>query len=381
MNKACNCVILFILLLSIAGCQGTKQELIHQGENKTSSQSLSIAWDSIIIDAFNTSGQGNYFMIDSIISFADHHFARIYNYDCRSGELLSRHFGVGQGPNELQSFFLATPIVNDSSVFIIDGNLTVSTYNTSKYELKRNGMLNFGWTDDFVEDYDLPEGYNFMLMADLGANVYRYEKEIIIPIQPIIRNVCKDGLITSQHFAKSHIFGLLDINSMTVTKVFGHYPLSYQEKSLPHFNFFSYFMKDDLFYVNFPTDPLIYVYKYPDKLEYVFGYECNDINRNYTHANKIEDHIYNDFMTCGINTGIYDFPELQLHCRTYIKNTESMAVGMQVYNYSHDLIADIDLPSNFKLLGYFDSCFYGVSLTPKETDDNTFVTFYKGRIL
>jgi hypothetical protein len=382
MNKIFNCIVCLILLNLAVGCQGLDNDLVHKGDNLSLSQSITVAWDSIVIDAFYTSGQGNYFMIDSIISFADHYYAKIYNYDCWTGELLSQHFGLGQGPNESNGgLFLATPIINDTSIFMINNNIEVDVYNTTEYKLNRKGMLNFGWADRYTGDYDSPKVYTFMLMSDLGADIYNYKGEIIIPLQPVYRYACKDGLITSNHFKKSHIFGLLDFNSMKITKVFGHYPVSYLEKSLPQFDFFRYFMHDDLLCVNFPTDSLIYVYKYPDQLEHVFGYECNDIDRNYTRSNTINDQVYDDFANCGMNTGIYDFPELQIYCRTYIKDMKTRAGGMQIYNYSFDLISEIELPLNFKLLGYFESCFYGVTLTPEETDDNTFVTFYKGKIV
>lgn len=51
---------------------------------------------------------------------------------------------------------------------------------------------------------------------------------------------------------------------------------------------------------------------------------------------------------------------------------------MQIYdNTTYDLLADIDVPFSFKLLGYYDACFYGVTMMPRETEDNTYVTFYK----
>jgi len=382
MNKKLYYISFILILVSTTRCQESKiGGVIHKGNDISSKQAVVVEWDSVVIDAFNTSGRGDYFMIDSIISFADRNYARVYNYDCRSGELLSHHFGLGMGPNELNKFSLATPVKNDSSVFIIDGNLEVHFYNKNKCVLDKKGMMDFGWVNRYTGEYELPQVYNFMLMSDLGANVYKYHDNLVVPIQPITRYACEDGLITRAHYEKSHILGLLDVNTMKITEVFGHYPSSFLDKSMPQFNFFSYFIQDDLFYVNFPTDSLIYVYKYPDQLKYVFGYECEEVNRNYTTSNKINKEIYKDFVNCGMNTGIYHFPELKYICRTYMKDMTNRIGGMQIYNYSYDLIAEIEVPPNFKLLGYFDSCFYGVTLKPTETEENTFVTFYKGRLL
>lgn len=379
--QKCFVFVAIVLLLGITGnCNNRHEDVPHKGENKSQDNVITVEWDSTVIDIFYTGGQGNFFMKDSIITFADHYYAKIYNYDCNSKELISDHFGLGNGPNELQRFFYTTPIRNDTSFFIINNNMDVSLY-SSQYKLNRKGIINFRWTGRYSGKYDSPEIYNFMLMTDFGANIYKYGENLIIPLQPIIQYSCKDEIITRKHFIKSHIFGLLDINTMEVNKVFGYYPPLYQEKSLPHFNFFSYIFDNDTFYVNFPVDSLIYVYKYPDKLLYSFGVECKDIVRNYTSSNVINDDIYNDYKHCGMNTEILNFPELGLFFRTYVKNTENASYGMQIYdNTTYNLLADIDVPGHFKLLGYYNSYFYGITLVPKETDDNTYVTFYKIKI-
>jgi len=374
-----------VLVLGIANSCNTKNEnVIHKGIKKIQNQSVTVEWDSTVIDIFYTSGQGNFFMKDSIITFADHYYAKIYNYNCKTFELTSSHFGLGNGPNELLRFFYASPIWNDTSFIIINNNIDVSLY-SYQYQLTRKGIINFHWTGQGIGEYDSPKVYNFMLRTDLGANIYKYdEKNLIIPIQPIVHYVCENELITKKHFKKSHIFGLLNINTMEVNKIFGHYPPLYIEKSLPHYDFFSYTFNNNIFYVNFPVDSLIYAYEFPDKLLYSFGFECNDIIRKYTTSNVINNKdIYDDFQSCGLNTEILNFPELGLFFRIYSKKMEDLAYGMQIYdNTTYDLLADIDVPSfvHFKLLGYYDSYFYGVTMAPRETDNNTYVTFYKIKI-
>jgi hypothetical protein len=83
----------------------------------------------------------------------------------------------------------------------------------------------------------------------------------------------------------------------------------------------------------------------------------------------------------GLNAEIINFQELGLLFRTYIRNMEKATCGMQIYdNTTYDLLADIDVPFSFKLLGYYDNCFYGVTMMPRETDDNTYVKFYRLKI-
>jgi hypothetical protein len=64
-----------------------------------------------------------------------------------------------------------------------------------------------------------------------------------------------------------------------------------------------------------------------------------------------------------------------------IRNMENAACGMQIYDSTtYDLLADMDVPFSFKLLGSCGGCFYGVTMMPRETDDNTYVIFYKLKI-
>jgi hypothetical protein len=371
---------ILLLLFGLAGsCNDRPENTVHRGEDRSGNQMIEIEWDSTSLDIFYTSGQGNFFMTDSVITFADYTYAKVYNYNCKTGKLISSHFGLGNGPDDLLRFFYATPVRNDTSVFIINNNMDVSLYD-SHHRLDRKGVIDFGWNDRYSGKYDSPEIYNFMLMTDFGANVYKYGENVIIPLQPVIRYACKDGRITKRHFKKSHVLGLLNPNTMKVTEVFGHYPPLYLKKSLPQFNFFSYILDKDLLYVNFPVDPLIYVYEYPDRLLYSFGFECKDIVRKYTTSGVVKDDNYDDYQHSGMNTEILTFPDLGLFFRTYVKNMENASYGMQIYNNAHDLLADIDVPNHFKLLGSYDSCFYGVNWVPVETDDNTYITFYKIKI-
>jgi hypothetical protein len=371
----------FLLWATVNSCHTRSSEnLPHKGENRTSNTSVTLKWDSTEVDLLYTGGVGNFFMQDSVITFAAHNNATIYQYDCTNFELIAEHFGLGEGPNELRRFSHATPIVNDSSVFIIDNDIIVTLYN-NRYELDRKGRIDFKWKGLQVDAYDSPSVYNFMSHTIFGANVYKYGEDLIIPLQPIVRSVCEDERITEKYFAESHIFGLMDIHTMEVKKVFGHYPPVYQKQLLPHFSFFSYTFDRGLFYVDFPVDSLIYVYEYPDKPLFSFGFECKEIVRSYTRSNHFNNEIYEDFKRCGINTEIVNVPETGLLFRTYIRDMQNTTSGMQIYDHAtFDLLADVDVPFSFKLLGYHDGCFYGVTLMPRETDEQTYVMFYKLKI-
>jgi len=373
-------IIIASIIVLLNSCTYDKNEITHLGKNISNSQNVQIEIDSIVIDAFYTSSQGNFFMKDSIITFADNYYARMFEFNCKNGELISQHFGLGEGPDEMLRFLYAYPIENDTSVFVIDGNLSVTLFGETAHRLDKKGMLDFKWDDDPSRDYESPKAYNFMFMGDFGTYIYNKDSMYIVPVSPMIKVLGYDGNMGKDFYKKSHILGLVNKKTLEVEKVFGSFPEICNEIPTPHFDFFSYLIDGDKLYYNHPIDSLVYVYEYPDKLLYTFGYECKDINRSYTKSTSLEDEIYEDYKKVGIVTEIKKFPESELFIRTYIKDMGTQKFGMQIYNSSHDLLADVEMPTYFKLLGYHDSYFYGVTMMPRETDENTFYTFYKIKI-
>jgi len=370
-------LLIYFILTGVIACNKYANNVPHLGENKVSIENIMFDWDSCEVDIFYTGGQGNFFMKDSIISFASHSQAKIYNYDCSNFELITSHFGFGNGPDELLRFFYATPIMNDTSFFIINNNMDVTLYN-NQFKLDKKGPLDFQWGKSQIGAYDSPSVYNFMLRTDFGANIYKYKDKIILPLQPVLHYVTSDERVNKKHFKKSHILGILNDETMMIEEVFGHYPPVYKENMLPQFNFFSYTFDDDIFFVDFPVDSLIYAYKYPDKILHSFGFECKDIERNYKSSHMLSDELYADMRQNGMNTEIVNFSDQGLLFRTYISNMNNTESGMQIYdNTTFDLLADIKVPFSFKLLGHHNSYFYGVTMLPRETDNNTYVTFYK----
>lgn len=373
-------IIIVIIVFFLYSCKSDKTEIIHRGKNLLNTQNLQIEIDSIIIDAFYTSSQGNFFMKDSIITFADNYYARMFEFNCKNGELISQHFGLGEGPDEMLRFLYAYPIENDTSVLVVDGNLTITLFGPTAHKLDKKGLLDFKWEVESTKDYESPKAYNYMFMGDFGTYIYNKDSMYIIPVSPMIKVLGDNGNIGKDFYKKSHTLGLVNKKTLEVEKVFGYFPEIYQEMPTPQFDFFSYLIDEDKIYCNHPIDSLVYVYEYPDKLLYTFGYECKDINRSYTKSNSLKDEIYEDYKKVGVIAEIKNFPEVGVLLRTYVKDMGTQKFGMQIYNSSHDLLADVEMPAYFKLLGYYDSYFYGVTMIPKETDENTFYTFYKIRI-
>ncbi len=109
----------YYALLLVSCTYGESGIKAHKGDNLSNEDGLKISIDSITINAFYTSSQGNFFMIDSVITFADAYYAKMHHYNCQNGELIESHFGLGEGENEMDRFLYAFPIINDTSVFLL----------------------------------------------------------------------------------------------------------------------------------------------------------------------------------------------------------------------------------------------------------------------
>jgi len=380
--KKVKCVLFasMIILIFLIGCNNKGKKVTHVGKVNLSS---SIKIDSTVIDVSYTSGRGNFYMIDSLITFADAYSFTLYSYNNNTGKLISKHFRKGHGPNELNSFMYVYPDSKSHKIFILDSSYFLSSCDSS-FNLVKKGVIDFGWKNNMhhSSDFNTPRNYKIMEMSDFDMNLtYINDSILMIPVNVIHRKTSQNGFVNSKEYDEGHIFGLLNLNSMKVKKVLGKYPYIYKTNPVPHMDFFQYSMKEDTIYVNHAIDSLIYVYKYPDKLLYTFGYECNNINRNYTVTKKV-DHgklLKNDTKKCGMNIGLKYISQTNLLLRTYMLNLNNGESGLQIYK-DNNLIGDFKMPRYFKLLGYCDKYYYGVRLIPIETRDITKFVFYKFKI-
>jgi len=374
MKKTTNLVVGIVLLIFFIGCN---KKIEHRGKiNFTSS----IKIDSIVIDASNTSGRGNFYINDTIITFADRYYLTFYDFNANTGKLISKHFGKGHGPNELSSFLFAYPDSKHNRTFILDESNFLYSFD-STLELIKHNVIDFGWEDNMnnSSDFNNPKNYNVMELVSFGVDyTYINDSILMIPVNVIHRKTSKNGFVNSKEYDEGHIFGLLNLNSMKVEKVFGKYPFIYKNKSVPHLENFRYSMNKDIIYVNHAIDSLIYVYKYPDKLLYTFGYECNNVNRDYTITRKTnaDNAFYKDIKECSLNSGLNYIPQVNYLIRTYMINIDSGESGLQIYK-GNDLIGDFKMPAFFIFLGYYDNFYYGVRFKPIETMNTTKFIFYK----
>ncbi len=81
----------------------------------------------------------------------------------------------------------------------------------------------------------------------------------------------------------------------------------------------------------------------------------------------------------GVNTGLLYIPELDVLCRTAMKQFATQEVVLQMYSEGN-LIFESEMPQLFTLLGYCNDYFYGVRLMPKEDSGNMSFVFYRFKV-
>lgn len=369
------CLIIGMLFGGIS-CSENKLP-VHKGKRMMSHQ-LSLV-DSIMVDADATSGRGNFFMTDSFIYFADCYYMAVYQYK-QDGVFVKRHFGKGQGPNELSSLMYSYPLMNsDDECFLIDQSNIMFSYNVNDYQLKRKGMLGFGWENVDKDNYDSPSVYNIMEMSDFGINMIALNDTLaLMPVSFVNRLL---GEVSVDRYQKGHILAELNLRTMKVEKVVGRLPMIYMDKPTPLFEFFQYDMSGDTLFVNHAVDSLIYVYKYPDQLLYTMGYEAEKVNRDYTIGYEIDMKLFtNDLKKVGSNIGLAYVSDENLLFKTVLESFSTGKTYLQAYK-GNDLILETEMPPFFQFLGYKNGVIHGVRRKPLETaDEYMYFIFYQYKL-
>lgn len=375
-NRYCAILLVLGMVFMTISCNNSSEQN-HRGEYKIEKQLVLL--DSILIDAQETSGRGNFYMQDSAIYFADTYYMSVFRYDWDSVACVGRYFNKGQGPNEIPSFMYAAPLKNGKGeCWLLDTSLGIYSYQQGDFQLTNRGLLDFGWKNVQKGNFNSPSVYSLMEMIDFGMQYYCMNDSTVLAPVNLIGRYFDD--ITIERYEKGHILAEIDSKQMKVRKVFGHFPDRYKDEPTPSFEFFQYDIFNDTLFVNHATDSLIYVYEYPDKLLYTMGYEIPDINRDYTVGLEQDFQILEkDLQKVGVNTGLLYIPELDVLCRTAMKQFATQEVVLQMYSEGN-LIFESEMPQLFTLLGYCNDYFYGVRLMPKEDSGNMSFVFYRFKV-
>lgn len=367
--------VLISLLFVLASCQ-EREGVAHVGVIKNDSTLQLVFSDSILINADSMSCNGNFYIQDSVLTFADMTLCTLFRFDLNSGKSIGNFFAKGNGHNEIPSLMYAYPVEGSKGkCYIIGNSLEIATFDNNKNEIERIGKIDFAW-DKYNVGYDATTLYNLMFMTDFGVDFSSVNDSTwMVPVSIIDRKL-KD--VTTERYSKGHIFAEVNSKTFKVNKVFGSFPEIYKEKPTTLFEFFQYTKHSDTIFVNHAIDSLIYVYKYPDELLYTIGYDVSGAKRNYKrHLSQDKASFAKEAANVSLNTGLkYDNGLL---FRTVIKDMATGKSAIQVYA-ENNLVSEVQTPPMFKYLGYYRGIYYGTTFIPKELDGKLYYVLYKMKL-
>lgn len=367
--------ILYVALLSVLASCNSSDKVEHRGEIKPTMKVVEL--DSLVVPIDSLSGNGNFFLLDSCIYFADTQVGSIFGFSLKDGHLVSKDLKKGNGHNELPNFMYFYPFRNKPDLWwAVDASYFFYTYDRKGKVLTPHGRIDFEWNNMGTVDFESPSYYGIMEMTDYGIDfTYINDSLYIIPLKVMYRYI---GDRSADAFTDGRIFGELNPRNMKVERVYGRMPEIYHERPNPILDYFHYDFKGDTLYVSHCVDSLIYVYKYPDKLLFTMGYEEEGFVRDYTVTDKLGYNYRKDMETVGKHTSMKYVPETGLLLRTSLISGFTYEKGitvLQAYK-GEDLVLETSMPDYFQYLGYYNGKYYGVRHITLENDERMYFVFY-----
>ncbi|ATA71875.1 hypothetical protein CGC49_00215 [Capnocytophaga sp. H4358] len=381
--------LLFLSLLLLFGCQSTSEgnepnsrEFYNTVDisKKEDIQYHSFTLDTLKMNPEGTSYVGKFLMWKDTLYFVDERFSYIFQFT-NEGEFIQRHAGKGKGPNEVLNIDYLT--FGENEFVTLNGNNNSFDVFDTRFEKK-----------DFMRiDESITRSYEEMLNNPIPSLNDVYEYDYALP--KILKKWGKERIsiiITASHpkfngyfdsdlyYNQARCFGIVNLKTGKLEKILGRRsPIYLSQQNIPNFDHLNYdtYEESDEVYLNFWADSDIYLYsKQKNKIKGKFGKAGRDMKTDYRRTNTFEDAENNwksDYATYGYYTFLKYFPEKQLIFRGYSKGKGATNHGLQIYK-NHQLIADLDVPKGFEIIGHSNGMFYGV--TPQDPDID-FLTVYK----
>lgn len=213
-------------------------------------------------------------------------------------------------------------------------------------------------------------GFNWMRDSD-PCLAERSNKRIVLPIS--CEHPKMNGSEHEEYYKEARILAELDLNTGKIKTIFGRRSPQYI-KNCCFFNFDFYqfeTVQNDSLIVSFAIDPLICIYDNDNKLVKKFGMAGREMKTDYPATRGNWDEVGSRAPEEMKKYGYYDFlwfdHKNKLIFRSY-KKGDSKLSGLQVYNAKYDLIADVDTPWNFQVIGFIAPYYYASGIIEEEKE-------------
>lgn len=337
---------------------------------------LNIKYKELSIDTVNVFIENtSYCGFSGICRDSLYFFDEFFNY-CylisTNGGVGSKRFGLGNARHEIP---IKGPVevsyTSDTNTMFVMGG----TYDC--YLLKDLQEKDFIRFESFgnKSDYDSPSAYtlwNEIIMYSDNDNVY---------YNIVGNNEFVDPVNRDDYYEKAALIMKANVNNGKM-KPIGKYSQYYVEnrKYLKHLplTYFDINSNNGNFTVTHQADSLIYVYDSDFELLHSFGFNGIGMNRNYSDPNGSTEVFNNAYLRDKEECGYYYWIKNlnQYTFRTYQKDGEKSSDGLQIY-YGFELIADVEVPKNFRVVGYIHPYFVTKLICD---EDNENIKFYKFKL-
>lgn len=376
--------LLFTLYIVLSNCKNVNEQncIEYYDAKYTNSRSSSTSlYDTltlapVVLDTtIECSNVGDFTIYDNRLFFSDMYFNYVYEFN-NLFKAINKFAGQGHGPNEVPDFTYFIPLEKNFILLSI-GNSMMYRFD---YEGIRQGQTRLEWKGTRKEALRL---YN-----DPKPNDYRcYEPDF--GIDDVVRKWDKEHIaygITASwpkfngyfnsdlYYEHSRILAIADISSGEITKIIGRRsPLYLKHKNIPNFDHFCFEITNKNIFLSFRPDEKIYIIdKETDKVLSSFGSAGKNMNTDYKLTNDynqaemhrvsdLEKYGYYKYLSIDLKTGLL--------FRGYTKGNHEKTEGLQIYKLDNkQLIADLDVPVGFKVVGRFNNKLYGQIEEPMEND-------------
>jgi hypothetical protein len=363
-------VVLIIALTQLIACKEQKEFTLFPlpVNNKIDIKYNNIQLDSIILNdegaESSLEGFTGITADKKNIYFIDSRFCWYYLFDF-DGNCISRSFGYGQGPQETTIGSIgAYSILSDTNLFLRGYTADYYVYDKD-FHKKKIFMLPYEPGHFDSDDWRTYTTYGkTWLCRSYGNNKIYYA--IWSDNPKFSYYSTRDEYLSNAN----HIFEV-DIEKGQAGKLYAKgYPPIYHENP-ERYRCLTTAVNFDIdlkgcFYVSYESDPLIYKYDTAYYPLYSFGHTGQNMNTDYDCKQDI------------INKGYYDWieyiDETGLLFRSYKKGDHTASDGLQIY-FGTTLIADVNVPKNFRVAGYAEPYYYSHAITDEEKEIMTVYRF------
>lgn len=370
---------LYIIMVFLFSCEKEKitskvyYDTLENSNRKVNfADKIRVTIDTLVAPTdIETSFNGNFTISKNSIVFNDVFFGYLFEFD-KNLKLLSKNFGIGNKSNELKGadYIVYSDITN--KYYVLSSKTGILAVINSKFQKEKEFRINFNIKRTkeevihkplpyLMDSYELDYGYDGIL---------KVFDEYHLAIAITSSHPKFNGYFNSKfYYENSRILALINLKKGYIDRLIGRRPPLYLKNQLPNYDHFNYEIKNNTIYLNFYPEATIYkIDKEEDVVQSAFGVQGSEMKTNYTRTYSYEEAYmreFEDYNKYNFYNSLY--VDDNLIFRGYSKNNTKKD-GLQIYK-SEVLIADLNFPKGYKIIGKIDKAYYASKNVIKRRED------------